>query len=164
MNTHTETFERLRPRLKTISMRALGVDSAADSVVNDARRQWESCSRANVQADPILLIMITTRLTIERQRSSPPRAHFAAGDWRLDPGTSIPTLTPQQSLDRADDIAVATLTLLESISPEARAALLLRSAFSVQFSDLAALIGQSEPRCRALVREAKTQLLAQLSR
>jgi DNA-directed RNA polymerase specialized sigma24 family protein len=145
-------------------MRALGVESAVDSVIEDARLRWESCSRDHAQPDPILLIMITTRLTIERQRASPPRAHFSAGDWRLDPSESIQTLTPQQSLDRADDIAVATLSLLERVSPEARAALLLRGAFSVQYPEVAALIGQSEPRCRALVREAKTQLLAQLAR
>jgi RNA polymerase sigma-70 factor (ECF subfamily) len=60
--------------------------------------------------------------------------------------------------ERADDISVAFLKLLERLTPEARAAFLLREVFDAGYDEVAKAVGKSESACRQLVSRAKTQL------
>jgi RNA polymerase sigma-70 factor (ECF subfamily) len=61
-------------------------------------------------------------------------------------------------LERADDLSMAFLTLLERLSPEARAAFLMREVFDADYDELAQTIGKSEAACRQMVSRAKAQL------
>jgi hypothetical protein len=66
--------------------------------------------------------------------------------------------TPEELLERADQISLGLLALLERLTPEARAAFLLREVFDVDYPDVARLVGKSEAACRQLVSRARTQL------
>ena len=66
--------------------------------------------------------------------------------------------TPEQLLERAGDVSVAFLTVLERLAPEARAAFLLREVFDTDYDELARMIGKSEAACRQMVSRAKAQL------
>ena len=69
-----------------------------------------------------------------------------------------PPATPDGMSERADDVSVAFLMLLERLSPEARAAYLLHEIFGADYREVAAVIGKSKAECRRLVNYAKTQL------
>jgi RNA polymerase sigma-70 factor (ECF subfamily) len=60
--------------------------------------------------------------------------------------------------ERADDVSVALLTLLERLPPEARTAFLLGELFDVDYDEVAQTIGRSEVECRQLAHRAKAQL------
>jgi RNA polymerase sigma-70 factor (ECF subfamily) len=66
--------------------------------------------------------------------------------------------TPEEATERADDVSVAFLMLLERLTPEARAAFLLREVFDANYDEVAQAIGKTEAACRQLVSRAKTQL------
>lgn len=70
----------------------------------------------------------------------------------------LPIPPPPLITDRADDLTVAFFVLLEGLSPEARAAVLLHCGFDARYAELANALGLSEAACRDLVNEAKTQL------
>jgi hypothetical protein len=55
----------------------------------------------------------------------------------------------------ADSLSVAMLVLLESLSPEQRAVLLLRDVFDCPFSDVAQIVGKSEENVRQLATRAR---------
>ncbi|SIT52041.1 RNA polymerase, sigma-24 subunit, ECF subfamily (fragment) [Paraburkholderia piptadeniae] len=69
-----------------------------------------------------------------------------------------PTATPEGIRERADDVSVAFLMLLERLTPEARAAFLLREVFDADYDEVAEAIGKTEAACRQLVSRAKAQL------
>jgi RNA polymerase sigma-70 factor (ECF subfamily) len=69
-----------------------------------------------------------------------------------------PTATPEAARERADDVSVAFLMLLERLTPEARAAFLLREVFDADYDEVAAAIGKTQAACRQLVSRAKAQL------
>lgn len=69
-----------------------------------------------------------------------------------------PSATPKELKERADDVSVAFLMLLERLPPEARAAFLLHELFGANYSEVAAAIGKSTTVCRQLVNQAKAQL------
>lgn len=155
----TRDFSRLRARLQGIAYRMLGSVAEAEEVVQDVWLRWHEA-----QADPpdnaeAWLVTVTTRLAIDRLRASKVQREHYAGIWLPEPLLTGSTAdSPQDVLERADDLSVAFLMLLERLSPEARAAFLLREVFDVDYPDVARMVGKAEPACRQLVSRAKKQL------
>jgi RNA polymerase sigma-70 factor (TIGR02957 family) len=154
----TGIFTRLRPRLQGIAYRMLGTVAEAEEVVQDAWLRWHETPREQVDNAEAWLVTITTRLAIDRLRTAKVQRERYAGMWLPEPLLTEPPQTPEQMLERADDMSVALLMVLERLSPEARAAFLLREVFEADYADLARTIGKSEAACRQLVHRAKAQL------
>jgi RNA polymerase sigma-70 factor (ECF subfamily) len=168
----TRTFDQLRPRLQGIGYRMLGSIADAEELVQDAWLRWHAADVATLDNAEAWLVTVTTRLAIDRlRRAKAERAHYA-GFWlpepRLDPDQRPPApssassdeapATPEQLLERADDVSVAFLMLLERLGPEARAAFLLREVFDADYAELARALDKSEAACRQIVSRAKAQL------
>jgi RNA polymerase sigma-70 factor (TIGR02957 family) len=158
MDNATRTFDRLRPRLQGIAYRMLGSTSEAEEVVQDAWLRWHEAARDTVDSDEAWLVTVTTRLAIDRLRAAKVQREHYVGMWLPEPFLTESPVTPEQMLERADDVSVAFLASLERLTPEARAAFLLREVFNVEYEELAQTIGRSEAACRQLVHRAKAQL------
>lgn len=158
MNKETDPFHRLRPRLQGLAYRMLGSSAEAEEVVQDAWLKWHEAPQAHVANAEAWLVSVTTRLAIDRLRAAKvQRAHYV-GTWLPEPLLADAPHTPEQMLERADDVSVAFLMLLEQLAPEARAAFLLREVFDADYDEVADALGKSEAACRQLVHRAKTQL------
>jgi RNA polymerase sigma-70 factor (TIGR02957 family) len=154
----THIFDQLRPRLQGIAYRMLSSVAEAEDVVQDAWLRWHDADRARIDNGEAWLVAVTTRLSIDRLRAAKvQRAHYA-GIWLPEPQVFDGPPTPEEIHERADDISVAFLTLLERLTPEARAAFLLHEVFDVDYDEVANTLGKTEAACRQLVRRAKTQL------
>lgn len=158
MNDPTDTFHRLRPRLQGIAYRMLGSSAEAEDVVQDAWLRWHESPHDQLDSSEAWLVTITTRLAIDRLRSAKLQREHYVGTWLPEPLLSDAPVTPEQLLERADDISVAFLTLLERLAPEARAAFLLREVFDADYGEVAEALGKSESACRQIVHRAKAQL------
>lgn len=62
---------------------------------------------------------------------------------------------PYQQAEVADSLSLAMLVLLESLSPEQRAVLLLHDVFDYPFAEIAAIVGKSEENARKLATRAR---------
>src|SRR6218665_679114 len=116
------SFDRLRPRLQGIAYRMLGSIAEAEEVVQDAWLRWHGSDRATLDNEEAWLVTVTTRLAIDRLRAAKlQRAHYP-GFWLpeplLDDAVGVSPASPEQVLERADDISVAFLALLERLGPE----------------------------------------------
>ncbi len=174
MNDATAFFERLRPRLQGIAYRMLGSRAESEELVQDVWLRWHEVDRATLANAEAWLVTVTTRLAIDRLRAArAQRAHYV-GFWLPEPWLELdelpPTaaqdqpLTPEQQLERADYISMAFLTLLERLTPEARAAFLLREVFDADYAEVAQALGKSEAACRQIISRARTQLKAERPR
>lgn len=159
MDPLTRTFDRLRPRLHGIAYRMLGSSAEAEEVVQDAWLRWHAADPTGMASAEAWLVTITTRIAIDRLRAAKvERAHYV-GFWLPEPQlTDDAPHSPEQLLERADDLSVAFLTLLERLAPEARAAFLMREVFDADYDELARLLGKTEAACRQMVSRAKAQL------
>ncbi len=158
MDTSTDYFSRLRPRLQGIAYRMLGSSHEAEDVVQDAWLRWHDADPGQVDNREAWLVSVTTRIAIDRLRSAKvQRAHYV-GTWLPEPLMEDSPVSPEQVLERADDLSVAFMALLERLAPEARAAYLLREVFDADYGEVAEALGKSEPACRQLVSRAKAQL------
>ena len=158
MDTASLTFDGLRPRLRGIAYRMLGSLAEAEEVVQDTWLRWHEAGYV-ARDDPTgWLVTVATRLSINRLRAAKVQREHYAGLWLPEPVLTDAQDSPEQMLERADDLSVAFLLMLERLAPEARAAFLLREVFDADYDELARTIGKSEAACRQLVHRAREQL------
>ena len=158
MTDRTTTFTRLRPRLQGIAYRMLASSAEAEEVVQDAWLRWHETDPAGVDNTEAWLVSVTTRLSIDRLRAAKVRREHYVGTWLPEPLLGEAGDSPEQELERAGQLSVAFLTLLERLAPEARAAYLLREVFDAGYAEVAEVLGKTEAACRQLVHRAKRQL------
>lgn len=164
MDDTTRFFNRLRPRLQAIAYRMLGTVAEAEELVQDVWLRWHEAETESLDSAEAWLVTVTTRLAIDRLRTAKvQRAHYT-GFWLPEPQLTASITpedgpaSPEELLERADDISMAFLALLERLAPEARAAFLLREVFDADYADVAQALGKSEAACRQIVSRAKAQL------
>ena len=151
-------FSRLRPRLHGIAYRMLGSRAEAEEVVQDAWLRWHEGAPDGLDSTEAWLVTVTTRLAIDRLRAAKTQREQYVGFWLPEPVVEDSPVTPEQLLEKADDLSVAFLTLLERLGPEARAAFLLREVFDADYAEVARVLDKSEDACRQIVSRAKAQL------
>jgi RNA polymerase sigma-70 factor (ECF subfamily) len=158
MDTATHIFERLRPRLFGIAYRMLGSRAEAEEIVQDAWLRWHEADKTALDSAEAWLVTVTTRMAVDRLRAAKVQRDHYIGTWLPEPILTESPDTPEQLLERADDLSVAFLAVLERLAPEARAAFLMREVFDADYDELASALGKSEAACRQLVHRAKAQL------
>lgn len=158
MDTSTLTFERTRPRLLGIAYRMLGSRAEAEEVVQDVWLRWHETAQTALDSAEAWLVTVTTRISIDRLRAAKVQRDHYVGTWLPEPMLTESPASPEELLERADDLSVAFLTVLERLAPEARAAFLMREVFDADYDEVANMLGKSEAACRQLVHRAKAQL------
>lgn len=151
-------FDRHRPRLYAIAYRMLGAVAEAEDVVQDAWLRWHGTDRSVVDNAEAWLVTVTTRLSIDRLRAAKAERAQYVGAWLPEPMLMAPPSTPEQIHEFADDVSVAFLFMLERLSPDARAAFLMRDVFDADYEDIAQTLGKTPAAIRQLVRRARLQL------
>ncbi|MDM0009093.1 RNA polymerase sigma-70 factor [Variovorax sp. J22G73] len=159
MDDATLTFNRLRPRLQGIAYRMLGSMGEAEEVVQDAWLRWHEAAKDTLDSAEAWLVTVVTRLSIDRLRTAKVEREHYIGTWMPEPTMTGAPDTPEQLLERADNVSVAFLAVLERLAPESRAAFLLREVFDADYEDIASTLGKTEAACRQLVHRAKSQVL-----
>ncbi len=159
MDASTRTFDQHRPRLLGIAYRMLGSRADAEDVVQDAWLRWNEATVEALSSAEAWLVTVVTRLSIDRLRAAKVQREHYFGAWLPEPILTDAPASPEQMLERADDVSVAFLAVLERLAPEARAAYLLREVFDADYDEVARTLGKSEAACRQLVHRAKEQIL-----
>src|SRR6266516_6548808 len=140
----SDLYGELRPRTFAIAYQMLGSVSEADDVVQEAfLRMHQTLQRDEQITSPRAYIAtLVTRLSIDQLRSARVRRERYVGEWLPEPLVTEPT--PAEQAETADSLSLAFLVLLESLSPQQRAAFLLREVFDEPYDRIAGIIGTSE--------------------
>ncbi len=157
MTAEKHDFEQLRRASFAIAYRMLGSVSEAEDVVQEALLRVHRAIEGGEQiASPRAYIAtVTTRLAINELRSARARREQYVGEWLPEPILTDGVDDPAQHAEVADSLSLAMLVLLESLSPEQRAALLLHDVFDYGYPEIAEIIGKSEENVRQLASRAR---------
>jgi RNA polymerase sigma-70 factor (ECF subfamily) len=164
MMTDTPTFAALRPRLFSIAYRMLGTRADAEDVVQDAWLRWHGSAQDAVQSAEAWLVTITTRLAIDRLRARLAEREAYVGWWLPEPIVELEEHTPESHAEMASEVSMALLWVLERLSPEERAAFLMRQVFEQEYGEIANVLGKSEAACRQMVHRAQERVQQQKPR
>src|SRR5256885_6824457 len=149
----TEEFAENRGLLVGVAYRVLGSMTDAEDVVQDAWLRWSTVDRSTINDPRAFLITVTTRLAIDRLRRAKARRETYVGSWLPEPVTTAPDVAEQAEL--ASSVELALLVVLETLSPLERAVFVLREAFDLPFSEIAEIIGRTEPAVRQPAERAR---------
>lgn len=154
----SELYGELRPRAFAIAYRMLGSASEAEDVVQEAfLRMHQTLRRDEPIASPRAYIAtLVTRLAIDQLRSARARRERYVGEWLPEPLVTDPS--PAEHAETADSLSLAFLVLLESLSPQQRAAFLLREVFDYPYAEVAEIIGTDVDNTRHLVARARNHV------
>ena len=157
MTARERLLDELRPASFAIAYRMLGSVSEAEDVVQEALLRVHRALEAGEEiASPrAFLATVTTRLAINELRSARARRERYVGEWLPEPIVTDGRDDPARHAETADSLSLAMLALLESLSPEQRAALLLRDVFGYGYPEIAGIVGKSEDNARQLAARAR---------
>jgi RNA polymerase sigma-70 factor, ECF subfamily len=150
------TFNESRPRLFGIAYRMLGSVAEAEDIVQEAWLRWQGTDRGEVRNPAGFLTTVTTRLALNTASSARARHEQYAGPWLPEPVDT--SADPYLGAERAEAIEAAVLVLLESVTPEQRAAYVLREAFDYTYDQIAEILETSAANARQLVSRAKSRV------
>jgi RNA polymerase sigma-70 factor, ECF subfamily len=143
----------LRALAFAIAYRMLGSVSEAEDVVQEALLRLHSAGE--VENREAFLTTVTTRLAIDVLRSARVRRETYSGSWLPEP------LVEDEAVRRVEDeeaISLAFLVLLERLTPDERAVLVLRDSFDYAFAEIADVLGKSEANVRQLLSRARRRV------
>ncbi|MGP4026510.1 RNA polymerase sigma-70 factor [Actinomadura sp. 3N407] len=151
----SDLYGELRPRAFAIAYRMLGSVSEAEDVVQDAFLRMHQTQQRDEQitSPRAYIATLVTRLAIDQLRSARARRERYVGEWLPEPLVTDPS--PAEHAETADSLSLAFLVLLESLSPQQRAAFLLREVFEYPYDEIAELIGTNVDSTRHLVARAR---------
>ncbi|MGQ4583362.1 RNA polymerase sigma factor SigJ [Lysobacter sp. F60174L2] len=157
MDPATALFEHHRSRLFGLAYRMLGTPADAEDVLHDAWLRLHAQDLATLDDPEAWLVTVTTRLALDRLRRAKAEREHYTGPWLPEP--LVPdTEHPDAALERGESLTLSFLLLLERLSPDERAAFLLREVFDYSHAEAAAILEIGEDACRQRVHRAKTRL------
>jgi RNA polymerase sigma-70 factor (TIGR02957 family) len=150
-------FDELRPSAFAIAYRMLGSVSEAEDVVQEGflRLHRARVNGERIESPRAYLSTVVSRLSLDHLRSARVRRETYVGEWLPEPLVTSADDDPARKVEMADSLSLAFLVLLESLSPEQRAAFLLREVFDEPYDRIAEIVGTSEQNARQLATRAR---------
>ena len=152
-----EEFDELRPSAFAVAYRMLGTVSEAEDVVQEGflRLHRARARGERIESPRAYLSTVVSRLSLDHLRSARVRRETYVGEWLPEPLMASADEDPARKAEMADSLSLAFLVLLESLSPEQRAAFLLRDVFDEPYDRIAEIIGTSAQNARQLATRAR---------
>ncbi len=163
-----ERFERERERLFAAAYLMLGSAAEAEDVVREAAVSWwrlPAAERRMIAAPGSWLIRTVANRCLNVLGSAHPRREAYVGPWLPEP---VPTeegrLGSGESALRGEWLSLASLVLLERLTPAERAVFVLHEAFGYRHARIAGLLGAAAGDSRQLLRRARERIGSPRSR
>jgi len=150
------TFEDHRGKLFAIAYRMVGSAMDAEDIVQDAWLRYQKLTTP-LDNPSAFLRKIVTNLSLDYLKSAKVQREQYIGEWLPEP-IATDTASPADALTKADNISVAFLVVLETLSPLERAVFILREAFDYDYKEISDILDKSESACRKIYSRAKKHI------
>jgi RNA polymerase sigma-70 factor (ECF subfamily) len=157
-----ELFEANRRLLFTVAYEMLGAAADAEDVVQEVWLRWSAADRSDVVEPRAYLVRITTRLALNRLRALRRARETYVGPWLPDPLLTTPDAA--HPVERAEEVSLALLVVLETLSPLERAVFVLREVFDLPYQEIAEALDRDVPAVRQTAHRAREHVRARRPR
>ena len=162
MTSPTDEFVAHRNLLFTVAYEMLSSAADAEDVLQEVWLRWADVDREEVRDPRAYLVRITTRLCLNRLRTSARRREDYVGPWLPEPLLTAPDVA--EDVELADSLSTAMLLVLETLTPTERAVFVLREVFDVPYGEIAAAVDKSEAAVRQVAHRARSHVEARRPR
>jgi RNA polymerase sigma-70 factor (ECF subfamily) len=157
MSESTAVFEAHRPALLRLAYRMLGDLGRAQDIVQDAWLRWQRLE-GPADSPKAFLTKMVTRQCLNELGSARARREEARSNRLPEP---VRAEADDDVVERADQISMAFLVLLQRLTPAERAVMLLHDVFDFGHEEVAALLEKTVPACRQLLARARRHVAAE---
>ena len=148
-----------RPYLIDLAFRMLGDIGAAEDVVQEAFFRLVQTPVGTVNDARGWLIVVTSRLCLDHIKSAPWRrerpADMTVRDYR---DADMRSVDPADRVTLDDEVRLALLVVLESLTPAERVAYVLHDVFQLPFDVISQTVGRPSTACRQLASRARRKV------
>lgn len=152
-------WQEQRRQLTALAYRMLGSWSDAEDAVAEVGAQLaalDAHAADVVQSWPAMLRTMTTRRAVDQLRSATRRRVEYPGEWLPEPIDTA--LLPDEEAEERELLELGVLHLMEVLSPEARAAYVLRHALQLPYAEIAQILELTTASARQLVSRAQRKI------
>jgi RNA polymerase sigma-70 factor, ECF subfamily len=154
------TFDQYRSLLFSVAYRMLGSVADAEDMLQETFIRWQRAPDAEIRSPRAFLVTIISRLCINHLQSARVQREEYVGQWLPEPIVTSAGSDPLEIVRIDESLSMAFLVMLERLTPVERAVFLLREVFEYEYSEIAAVLGQSEANCRQILSRAKRHVNA----
>lgn len=167
-----DVFSSHRRLLFSVAYQMLGSVADAEDAVQDTWLRWSAADRSSVADPRAYLVRITSRLALDRLKAAHTRRETYVGPWLPEPlmAGAVPVTAggtppdPGEAAEVAEQVSLALLVVLESLSPAERAVFVLREVFGMSSGEVAEALDRSEAAVRQMAHRAKEHVQARRPR
>lgn len=151
-------FESERSRLRAIATKLLGSPADADDAVQETWLRLERADTSSIDNLQAWLTTVVSRVSLDQLRA-PRRSREHS--WQIEPWRDEPVANaadPADVAEQSDQVNIALLVLLETLSPAERIAFVLHDVFAQPFDEVAAVLDRSPEAVRQLASRARRRV------
>jgi RNA polymerase sigma-70 factor (ECF subfamily) len=146
------TFDQYRSLLFSVAYRMLGSVTDAEDMLQETFIRWQQAPDDEIRSPRAFLVTIISRLCINHLQSARVQREEYVGQWLPEPIVTDSGSDPLGIIRVDESLSMAFLVVLERQTPVERVVFLLREVFEYEYSEIAAVLGQSEANCRQILR------------
>jgi len=154
----TEAFLTHRNLLFTVAYELLGSAADSEDVLQETWLRWAGVDLGTVRDQRAYLVRITTRQALSRLRALGRRRESYVGPWLPEPLLTSPDVA--EDIELAENVSMAMLLVLETLTPTERAVFVLREVFDVAYDEIAEAVGKSPATVRQIAHRARAHVAA----
>jgi RNA polymerase sigma-70 factor (TIGR02957 family) len=158
----TEAFLTHRNLLFTVAYEMLGSAADAEDVLQEVWLRWVGVDLDIVRDQRAYLVRITTRQALVRLRTLRRRKESYVGSWLPEPLLTAPDVA--EDVELADNVSMAMLLVLETLTPIERAVFVLREVFDLAYDEIAEAVDKSPAAVRQIAHRARAHVAARRPR
>ncbi|MGK8558056.1 RNA polymerase sigma-70 factor [Nocardia gipuzkoensis] len=158
----TEAFLAHRNLLFTVAYEMLGSAADAEDVLQETWLRWTKVDLGQVSDRRAYLVRITTRQSLNRLRTISRRRESYVGPWLPEPLLTTPDVAAD--LELAENMSMALMLVLETLSPIERAVFVLREVFDIGYDEIAAAVDKTPAAVRQIAHRARRHVDARRPR
>ncbi len=151
-------FENERPRLLAIATKLLGSQADADDALQETWLRLDRSADDEIENLSAWLTTVVSRVSLDLLRAPRQKRErsWQVEPWRDEPMAPAPD--PAELVAQSDQVSVALLTLLETLSPAERIAFVLHDVFDQPFDEVATVLDRSPEAARQLASRARRRV------
>jgi RNA polymerase sigma-70 factor (ECF subfamily) len=160
-----DVFAQHRRLLFTVAYDLLGSVADAEDVVQETWLRWSQVDEATVRQPRAYLVRTATNQALNRIRANVARREDYIGPWLPEPLVEPdPADDVAERAAREQDVSLALLVVLETLSPAERAVFVLREVFGMSHDEIAETLDRTPASVRQLAHRAREHVQARRPR
>jgi RNA polymerase sigma-70 factor, ECF subfamily len=162
MQISNEEYLQLKPLLFSIGYRMLSSVTEAEDIVHETFLKAYQINEENIENKKSYLCKMLTNRCLDVLKSARIKREKYIGPWNPEPLLIeiSQEVDPSDALLQKEGLSIAYLRMMEHLSPDERAILLLKDVFGLQYAEIAKMVEKKEENCRKIFSRAKRKITA----